>query len=331
MLPNEQRYVTTLVIVLILCVTILLLTNRRQKEVHEPFRLYKKEKKTLIIVTGNFEQEIVKLEKIYKNRYDLFNYIASADVQPRDWNELSGIIFDNYLEYNAFIILHTPETLTYTASGLSFILENLDKTVVLTTNAIIAMKFVENYRIPEVLVIDGPSIIRGCRCKRLKNYFFSPNYSLLATNNNGKMELNTSAILNTPQEPMKVLPINTNKKIVVIKLFPGITSTYLQNMIRGQNIYGIILESYENGYIPEDPKLFQLISEIVKTGVIVVSVSQNMGNVIDQSWESAGVILAGTMTTEAIYGKISLIVSHVPNYDNEMVRQLIQTPLRGEI
>jgi L-asparaginase len=331
MLPKEQRYVIAMVTILILSIFTLLITCRRKEDTRDPFRIYENDTKVLVIVAGDFDQEIIKLEKIYKGKYDLFNYMVSPDVQPDDWNVIAGVIFDNYLNYDAFIILHSLETLTYSAAGLAFILENLDKSVVLTTNSIVAMKFVQNYRIPEVIIIEGSHVIRGCRGKRIKNNFASPNFPLLGINNHGKMELNRPAILNIPQEPMKLLPINTNKKIAVVKLFPGITSTYLQNMIRGQNIYGIILESYENGYIPEDPKLFQFLGELIRSGVIVANVSQSMGNVVEDSWETVGVISGGTMTTEALYGKISLIVSHVPNYNNEMVRKLIQTPLRGEI
>jgi L-asparaginase len=331
MLSKQKKYILAMATILILCVIILLVTNKKSQKSQEPFKLYEKPLKTLIITTGNFQKELANLDKLYKNHYDTIHYNSSPDIQSADWNELSTIIFENYTNYSAFIILHPPETLSYTACGLSFILENLGKTIAFSTNPILSMKFVKKYRFPEVVIIDEKRIIRACRSKRIKTKFMSLNFPALAMINNGKIKLNEALILQPPTVPLKLMPINPNKKIIVVKIFPNITSAYLQNIIKGQKIYGIILESYENGYIPEDPKFTQLLTEIIKNGTIIVSVSQTNGNVLNNSLENIGVISAGTMTTEAAYAKISLIVSHVPYYNNEMAQKLIQTGLRGEI
>jgi len=146
-----------------------------------------------------------------------------------------------------------------------------------------------------------------------------------------KNVLKNENVLQPPEESLKILPINTNKKIIVIKMFPNMTLNYIKNILKVPGIYGIILETYENGYVSDDLKLLDYLKMIVKKGVIVVSVSQSLDNVSNPILENIGVISGGTMTTEAAYAKLSLIISHVYKYNNQMVTKLIQNNMRGEI
>jgi L-asparaginase len=324
MLNREKKYMMGMIAALILCVVILLLRGKRVQEPgKDPFKVYSVDSRYLVISSGNFEGELSNLKKVYDGMYDIIDYSGSTDVQPVDWNEIGSIIFQNYNRYDGFVVLHGAETLCYTASGLSFILENLSKPVAVTTRAILGMKFITKYKIPEVIVVDGVNVIRGCRSKRYQGGFISPNFPVLGEKN----VLNYNNVLQVPKESLKLLPINVNNRIVLIKMFPGMTDGYLENVLRGQKIYGIILESYDNGYISEDLKLLKLIEDIIKRGVIIVSVSQSSDTVI----EGNGVIPGGSMTTEAAYAKLSLIVSHVRGYDNDMVTKLMGNNMRGEL
>jgi L-asparaginase len=317
---KEKRYITVLIIILILCVIVLLVRGKKVEEPGKvPFKNYNKDSRYLVI-GGDSENLGIKI-------CDKIDYKMSAEVQPFDWNKLADIIFQNYMSYNGFIVLQRPETITYTASGLSFILENLGKPVVLTENLSMAIKFISKYTIPEVVIIDDFKVYRGCRSKRYKGIFVSPNFPVLCEKN----VLKNENVLQPPEESLKILPINTNKKIIVIKMFPNMTLNYIKNILKVPGIYGIILETYENGYVSDDLKLLDYLKMIVKKGVIVVSVSQSLDNVSNPILENIGVISGGTMTTEAAYAKLSLIISHVHKYNNQMVTKLIQNNMRGEI
>ena len=325
MLKTDHKYLIAMITILMLCIIILLFQNRNKL-----MKSNCKREKVLIIVVGDLEDEMKKLYKSrrYDSDYDVYNYIVSEDIKCKEWNEIANIIFENYLNYSGFVVLHNPETLTYTATALSFILENLDKTVVFTTDVIRGLNVVKKYNfIPEVVVIEGENILRGCRSKRIKNKFISPNCSLLCRGD----EVNVEEILKVPKEGLRMLPLNVNKKILIIKIYPGISINDLKNMITGDRIHGVILETYNNGY----DKVFigdfiKFIKVKLNREMIVISVSQSMG-VIDDSLEKIGVISAKSMTTEAVYIKLLLILSHVKNYNNEMVSKLIDKSLRGEI
>lgn len=325
--PREKKYILIMVILLILSVFILILTNSKSCDKSEPYK--KKADNILVILVGNFPAEIEKLNKFSK-LHDIIEFNAPQDISPENWNELAMAIFKTYNDYDAFVILHNPETITYTASALAFMLENLNKTVILGSNAILAINLAQKYNIPEVVVCDGDRIIRGCRSKRIKNAINSPNYPYLGTND-GKIELNVKKILSNPKEPLKFIPVDPNKKIIVFKVFPGVDSKYLLGALKEQKIYGIILESYHSGFTPSDPQFAKLIADAVKNGIIVVSVSQNMGDVTDRSLESVGVICGRDMTTEAALAKLYIILSNVEKVSQLMANELMNISMRGEI
>ena len=328
MLMKEKKYITALIIILVLCVVILLIRGKKVEEPGTvPYKNYNTDSKYLVISTGDFADELKKLEKKYKGVYHTLEYSMSPDVNPVNWNELGDLIFQNYMDHNGFIILHGPETLTYTASGLSFILENLNKPVVFTQKAVLGMQFISKYTVPEVVIIDENEVFRGCRSKRYKGKFISPNFPSLAERN----VLKYNNVLMAPEEPLKLLPINVNNKIVVIKLFPNIKISYIMNILKVPGIYGIILETYENGYVSDDLNFLDFLNSVISQGIIIVSVSQSLDTITTPLLEEIGVISGGSMTTEAAYAKLSLIVSHVKKYDNDMVKKLIQNNMRGEI
>lgn len=321
---KEKRYILILVILLVLCIIILISTNWNKSDKE----LYKKEDNKVLILLVGQPLDNDKLKKAYKN-YDVIEFMSGEEVSPEEWNKLATAIFDVYKEYDAFVILHNPETITYTASALSFMLENLNKTVVVTSNAILGMNFATNYTIPEVVICDGDKIIRGCRSKKLKNAVISSNYAYLGNVKN-KIELENDKILSNPTEPLKFLPVDPRKKIVVFKLFPGIDGKYLLGALKEQKVYGVILESYTSGYVSGDQNLIKIIAEAVKNGVIFVNVSQTGGNVTDKSLEDIGVICGKDMTTEAALAKLYLIFSNVENINHSTVSQLMNISMRGE-
>lgn len=324
---REKKYILIMVILLILSIFILLLTNTKNSNDREQYK--KESTKILVIVVGEFSQETEKLSKIYKN-YDIIEFNSPPDISPEKWNELAITIFKMYNQYDAFIILHNPETITYTASALAFMLENLGKTVILSSNGILAMNIAKNHNIPEVIICDGDRIVRGCRSKKIKNAINSPNYPYLGKIDN-KIELNKEKILQPPTEPLKFLPINPEKKIIVSKVYPGVDSKSLVGVIKNQKVAGIILESYDNGYISSDKQFLRLIENIVKNGIFVVNVSQHMNNVTDKSLEEVGVVCGGDMTTETALAKLYIILTNIEKVNLQLVKDLMKISMRGEV
>lgn len=326
MLPREKKYILVMTALLIASIFILILTNQKGTDNSETYK--KKASKIFVILAGDFQTEVAKL-KGNKN-IDIIEFNAPADISPENWNEIAMAIFKMYNEYDAFIILHNPETITYTASALAFMLENLDKTVVLGSNLNLAMNLVKKYNIPEVIICDEERIIRGCRSKKIKNTINSPNYPYLG-NNDEKIELDAERILSKPQEPLKFLPVDPNKKVIVFKVFPGVDGKYLLGALKEQKVFGIVLESYSSGYMPSDPNFAKIVAGAIKNGIIVVCVSQNLDNVTDKSMESIGVISGGTMTTEAALAKLYLLLTNVENLNQTMAKDLMTISMRGEL
>lgn len=312
-------FLTITVGLLILAIFMLVFTTTNKK----PLPYQYPTKNILIITTGDdFNTEIEKIHKYFNNdlHYEVKSINVSKDVSPNDWNTLAEAIFNNYNQYDAFLVLHHPDTLAYTGSALSFILESLNKTVVLTTNAILGLRLLQNYRIPEVVIVDdNGDILRACRSKRLKNNFTSLSYPPLGTIDDD-IELNDKLILPPPNEPLKMLPIS-GKKVVLVKVYPGMK---LLDTVQNQKIYGLVLESYDQT-LPDD---IDTIKALQQSGTIVVSVSQSSGTVLN---DSGDIISCGNMTGESALAKLNLIVSHVKGYNTGMVRQLMQKSMRGEI
>ena len=315
-----------MIVVVFVCAIILLLPREEKitdKDVEvEPYKLYSKVK-PLIILTDEF--------KVFQTSHRVIENLLTGEIGPKDWNEIADIIFSNYNDYDGFIILQSPDTMCYTSSALAFILENLGKPVVLTTNLDEGLYFVNNYSIPEVVVVDSGVVYRGCRVKRFKGQFISPNFHPLGFLSDQKYMLDNKVVLKQPVEGLKLLPLNSNKKVVIVKIFPGITIKYLQKILSQENLCAVIIESYEDGILPNDSNFLKALSTAVEKGIIIANVSQTANTVTQDTFTDIGVISCGAMTTEAAYVKLLLLVSHVKNYNPEMVNKLLETGLRGEI
>lgn len=330
---SERMFLTIVIGLLIMFVLVLVLTGPK-RITDEPYKYIGK--KILVITAGDFSTEIEKLNKFYNGnnelQYDVKDYfVSSKEITPKNWNDLADIIYSNYNNYDAFIILHYPETLSYTASSLAFMLENLSKTIIIATNAILAVRLAQEYRLPEVVVISDFLILRGCRTKQIKSTFISPSFPPLGKIDDS-IEINKELILKSPTEPFKFLPIEPNKKIMVIKVFPSIN---LYDMVKDQRIFGIVLETYNEGDVPTDPNFIETLQGLIKTGTVIVSVSQTMSIVEekgkDNLLEKIGVIPCGGMTTESAFAKLYLIMSQLAKYDTKLVSNLMRTNMRGEI
>jgi len=263
-------------------------------------------------------------------KYDFYSHnplIKSSDILPKDWNTIASDIAKKYHSYDAFVIVCDEDTLVYTASALSFMLENLTKPVILSTGLEIesALKLASLTKIPEVMVSSGKKLIRGCRVShKAPSRFTSPNYPFLTPQN----------CLLLPQEKTQIKFMNPKINVVVVKVFPGMDASSFLNLFDTKTVNGIVIEMYGLGNSPISKNFLDTIKELSEKDVIIVAVSQcdellSNDFKVDDSILKAGVLSGHDMTTPAAYAKLCFLLGNVEN--KKLISQLMEKTFRGEM
>jgi L-asparaginase len=277
--------------------------------------------------------------------------IDSSDMSPTDWQIIADDIQENYEKYDGFVILHGTDTMAFTASALSFMLQNLSKPVILTgsqiplsqlrsdgqTNLLNALYIAANYPISEVSLFFNNNLYRGNRATKVNaegfDAFASPNYPcLLEADIN--IRLKAGEISHGAIEPLLVMKINP-QPISIVTLYPGISTSLIENCLQ-QPIKALILLSFGVGNGPQNAELLACLAKANERGVIVVNLTQclqgkvNMeGYATGNALAQAGVISGSDMTTEAALAKLHYLMSQA--YSSDQIRTAMQKDLVGEL
>lgn len=291
--------------------------------------------------------------------YQFNSPIDSSDMTPAMWGHLVNIIAERYDRYDGFVILHGTDTMAYTASALSFMMENLTKPVILTGSQLpmgqlrtdgkenlltsielAAMHDSEGHpMVPEVCIYFNGHLLRGNRSTKQNadgfNAFDSFNYPHLCEAG-VNFHFNSHNIL-TPDYSKPMVPhTHLNSNVIVFSLFPGVQEHIVRYMIEAPELRGIILRSYGSGNAPRVEWMTKLFKEAEEREVIIFNVSQCIAGFVEMSRYDTGVQLQDTgvisgrdSTVEAAITKLMYLEGRYDDY--ETIRKLMSTSIAGEI
>lgn len=286
--------------------------------------------------------------------------LDSSNMNPELWKNLAQLIVDNYAGYDGFVVLHGTDTMAYTASAISYMLQKLSKPIIFTgsqlpigvlrtdgkENLITAIEIAASKdrigmpMVPEVCIYFQGSLLRGNRSKKLSSEEFhafqSPNYPPLA-----RVGVHITwahhYMLPNNYTPDQLTPnFRMCCDIVVLRLFPGITWQTIHSMLHIPGLRGVVLETFGAGNAMTYGWFLDELRSAVQRGVVIVNVTQCLGGSVEMgiyetgnSLQNAGVISSGDMTTEATIVKLMFLLGQ--GKSQQEVEEAMRVSIAGEI
>ena len=272
------------------------------------------------------------------------NPIDSSNIKPEHWVIIGRIIVDNYNSQDGFVVLHGTDTMAYTASALSFMLQGLNKPVIFTgaqlpiaeprsdarENLITALEIASAKKdgfatVPEVCIYFGSELLRGCRSKKVESQHFdafqSENYPRLAEA--GVIIDYNYNVIRHPSTSLQIKLLESlNTNVAILKLYPGISKSAVEQVLTTPGLKGLVLETFGSGNAPTDTWLTDVLKIAISKGVLVLNISQCPGGMVEQgkyetskSLKEIGVISGRDMTTEAAITKLMVALGEFDSKD----------------
>ena len=312
----------------------------------------------------DFSQILEEVPELAKFAFKIDSYtfdplIDSSDVKPAMWQELAEVIRDHYDRYDGFLVLHGTDTMSYSASALSFMLEGLAKPVIFTgsqlpigiprtdgkENLIAAVEIASSKNpdgqatVPEVCIYFGSRLLRGNRTTKISaeqfDAFASPNLPPLAEAGIN-IRYNESLIRRPlPGESFRI-DTRLDTRVSILKIHPGITPQVVKNILLGSETRAVIIETYGSGNAPTAPWFLDIIRKARQMGKVLVNVTQCPSGCVNMNLYATGKKLLDTgtvsgydSTTESALAKLFHLLGKYE--DNERVKELFDEDLKGEI
>lgn len=283
--------------------------------------------------------------------------LDSSNVSLPHWQEIARVIYEEYDRFDGFIVLHGTDTMAYSASALSFMLDGLNKPVIFTgaqlpiasprsdgqDNFITSLEIASETKggqpiITEVCIFFNHLLLRGNRSKKVESQQFdafeSENYPILAEAGIS-IEYNWAALRPYKDEVLE-LNLEMDSEVAVLKLFPGLNENLIKSLLGSDKIKGVVIESYGSGNMPNGLSFIDLLQRATTKGKIILNISQCNGGSVNHgkyetsdALEAAGVLSGRDLTSEAAVTKMMYAFKRYQKLS--AVKKCLTTSIRGEM